>query len=102
MGEDLFFAEQRLYVLALLAFVVLYGLEQAPADASLLGSADIRSLADLANAFSVVRHRRGVPFGLAEALSFAVAAGAPALPLVLIAHPIEDLVAQAVKLLLGM
>lgn len=53
---------------------------EAPADASLLGSADIQSLADLANAFSVVRHMRGVPFGLAEVLSFAVAAGTPRCP----------------------
>ncbi len=67
-----------------------------------VGSPDIQSLADLSNAFAVVRHMRLVPFGLRHALYLAVAAVAPMLPLVLVAYPIDELIVQVATLLLGL
>jgi hypothetical protein len=47
----------------------------------LLGSADIQSLADLGNSYSVVQEMRLVPFGLKDVTRLAAGAAVPLLPL---------------------
>jgi hypothetical protein len=74
---------------------------KAPADEPLLGSADIQSLADLANSFEVVRNMRGVPFGRGLLIIIAASAVAPMAPLVLIVFPLQELVGQILKTLVG-
>jgi hypothetical protein len=64
----------------------------------LVGSADIQSLADLANSYEVVREMRPVPFGRDTIIQLAVAALAPFVPLLLTVVPAE----QILKSLLGM
>ena len=46
----------------------------------LLGSADIQSLADLANSFAVVREMRFVPFGVQDITRLALTTAAPLVP----------------------
>jgi len=60
-------------------------------DEPLLGSADIQSLADLANSFSIVRNMRVVPIGKKLLISFGIAALIPILPLLLLKYPITEL-----------
>ena len=73
-----------------------------PSDEPILGSADIQSLADLANSFEIIRKMRVVPFGLLLVASIVAATLAPMLPLLLLAFPVDELVRRAVKLLLGL
>jgi hypothetical protein len=70
----------------------------APADEPLVGSADIQSLADLANSYEVVRGIRPVPFGRDTILQVAVPALIPFAPLALTVVPAEEII----KKLLGM
>jgi hypothetical protein len=63
----------------------------APADESLVGSADIQSLADMANSFDVVRTMRLVPVTRQAVLQVAVATLAPVVPLVLTMMSLEQL-----------
>lgn len=70
----------------------------APADEPLIGSADIQSLADLGNSYSVVREMRSVPFGLDAVLRLAVATAAPLLPLGLTMMPLEELITRLVQI----
>jgi len=70
----------------------------APPDEPLLGSADIQSLADLANSYEVVRGIRAVPFGRDTILQVAVPALIPFAPLALTVVPAEEII----KKLLGM
>jgi hypothetical protein len=65
----------------------------------LLGSADIQSLADLANSFSVVREMRFVPFGVQDITRLAVATAAPLVPVGLTVLSLEDLVFRLLKIL---
>ncbi len=67
----------------------------------LLGAADIQSLADLSNSYSVVREMRIVPFTLAEVAWLAVATAAPLLPLTLTMFSIEELLGHAAKMIFG-
>jgi len=72
---------------------------KAPDGEPLLGSADIQSLADLGNSFGFIREMKIVPFSIRVILQLAVVAILPALPLVLLVMPIEevlDLMAKAV------
>ena len=66
----------------------------------LLGTADIQSLADLANSFAVVRDMRLVPFSLYDAIPLIAAAALPVLPLVLTVMPLDDILTRLVKLVL--
>jgi len=68
---------------------------QAAKDESLVGTADIQSLADLSNSFEVVRQMRLVPFGKAILLRLAIMTALPFLPLVLTMIPIEQLIDRA-------
>jgi hypothetical protein len=63
----------------------------APADEPLVGSADIQSLADLANSYEVVRTMRFAPFSTGAILQLAAATLAPVAPLLLTMMPLEEL-----------
>ena len=62
-----------------------------PADEPLVGSADIQSLADLANSFEVVRTMRTAPVTKEAILQLAVATLAPVVPLALTMMSLEEL-----------
>ena len=70
----------------------------APPGEPLVGSADIQSLADLANSYEVVSGMRAFPFGRDTILQVAVPAVLPLLPLALTVVPAEEIL----KRLLGM
>jgi hypothetical protein len=61
----------------------------------LLGSADVQSLADLANSFDVVRNMRFVPLSLSQVLLLVAAAALPLLPLALFIFPADELILKA-------
>jgi hypothetical protein len=63
----------------------------APADEPLVGSADIQSLADMANSFDVVRTMRIAPVTKEVILQFVAATLAPVVPLVLTMMSLEEL-----------
>ena len=66
----------------------------APAGESLLGSGDIQSLADLANAFDVVRTMRPAPLTRDALMQVVGATLAPLVPLLLTMMSLEQLVKQ--------
>ena len=70
---------------------------EAPPDESLLGSADIQSLADLGNSFGVIREMKPFPFTQQQILQIAVIASLPGLPLIFLVMPVGELL----KLLAG-
>jgi hypothetical protein len=65
----------------------------------ILGTADIQSLADLANSYAVVREMRLVPFALTDVARLAIATAVPALPLLLTIMPLEELVSRLIKII---
>jgi len=67
------------------------------ATEGLLGAADIQSLADLGNSYSVVGEMRTVPFGLQDISRLAIATAAPMVPLLLTIWPPEELIMRIVK-----
>ncbi len=71
----------------------------APAE-PLVGSADIQSLADLANSCDVVRGMRPFPFGKETVIQLVVTVVLPGLPLVLTVIPLEELVKRLLGALL--
>jgi hypothetical protein len=70
---------------------------QRPADEPLIGSADIQSLADLANSFSVVEHIVPFPFGREALVSLTVLIALPLLPLLLTMFSAQELAARLLK-----
>jgi hypothetical protein len=70
----------------------------APADEPLIGSADIQSLADLANSCAVVQGIGAAPFGRGTIIQVVVVAAVPFLPLLLTVVPAGEIL----KKLLGM
>ncbi len=74
----------------------------APKDEPLLGSADLQSLADLGNSFSVVGQMRFVPIGSMQVLGLASAAVLPMLPLMTLAFPLDELIIGGLKSLVGL
>jgi len=90
----------------LLANRYIFGFEQkwigggAEEASELLGAADIQSLADLANSYSVVRDMRIFPFGLRDIARLAAATAAPLLPLALTTFSLEELLTRLVKTVL--
>lgn len=71
----------------------------AAADEPLLGSADIQSLADLANSFESIRGFKAVPFSLRVVIQLALVTSLPSLPLLLLVMPVSqilELLAKAV------
>jgi hypothetical protein len=77
------------------------GADPAPGE-SLLGTADIQSLADLSNSVSIVRDMRLVPVSPSIVKSLAVAALLPLLPLVLFKYPLADLLTKFFGRLAGL
>ena len=73
---------------------------RAPDD-SLLGTGDIQSLADLGNAYEVVRRMQILPFGVNTLLVVVVAVLVPMLPLALWQVPFYDVLKSLLHLLLG-
>ncbi|MCI0365402.1 MAG: hypothetical protein L0219_16155, partial [Phycisphaerales bacterium] len=71
----------------------------APADEAVLGSADIQSLADLGNSYSIVQEMRLVPFGLKDVTRLAAVAAIPLLPLTLTIFSLEELAGHLIKVL---
>jgi hypothetical protein len=71
----------------------------APADESLIGSADIQSLADLGNSFEVVRTMRLAPVTKEAILQLAAATLAPVVPLALTMMPLEELLKRLLGIL---
>jgi len=63
----------------------------APADEPFMGSADIQSLADLANSFEVIRTMRMVPFSKETVFQLGVVTLVPLLPLTLTMISLEEL-----------
>ena len=63
----------------------------APSDEPFIGSADIQSLADLANSFEVVKGMRWVPFNMQTVLHLSVATLLPVLPLMLTMISLQEL-----------
>lgn len=72
-----------------------------PPDEPLLGSADIQSLADLANSFSVIRQMRIIPINPGLILPLIAASLVPMLPLLLVAFSVDDLLLKLLGLLFG-
>jgi hypothetical protein len=71
----------------------------APADEPFVGSADVQSLADLANGFGVVRAMRIVPITRQAVVGLTIATLAPLVPLMLTMMPLEDLLKKLFALL---
>ena len=69
-----------------------------PPNESLLGSADIQSLADLSNSYEIVKEMRSIPFTPRALVRLVVAAVVPILPLVLTMIPAEELLQRLMKI----
>lgn len=67
-------------------------------DDKLLGTADMQSLADLGNSFSVVQEMRLVPFGLKDIARLTMVTLLPFLPLTLTAFSLEQLTDHLIKI----
>ena len=70
-----------------------------PQSESLLGSADLQSLADLANSFDVIRGMRIIPMAWSQIVLLVGAAIVPVLPLVLFVIPLDELILQGARTL---
>jgi hypothetical protein len=70
------------------------------ADEALIGSADIQSLADLANSFQVVESMRLVPFTRYTVVQLAVIALLPVAPLLLTMLSLEELLKRLLQVVL--
>ncbi len=73
---------------------------ERPSDEPFVGSADIQSLADLANSFEVVEQIRPFPFGRSSIVAVAVFVALPLLPLSLTMFSFQELIARLLKVLL--
>ena len=71
----------------------------APADEPLIGSADIQSLADMGNSFSVVQNMRIVPVKRDDILRLVGATLAPIVPLALTMMSLEELLKKLMGVL---
>jgi hypothetical protein len=72
----------------------------APNGEHILGSADIQSLADLGNSFSIVTEIRLVPFGKGALVQFLVAIILPLAPLVFTMFSLEELLKRLLRAVL--
>ena len=71
----------------------------APEDEPLVGSADIQSLADLANSFDVIQKMRAFPFSWDVVIQLVVTVALPILPLLLTMFPLDELLVKLVQVL---
>jgi hypothetical protein len=89
----------------LLANRYVFGFEEkwirggTPETNELLGTADLQSLADLANSYSVVREMRIVPFGHTEIIRLVAWAALPLVPLTLTIFSMEQLLTRLIKVI---
>jgi len=67
----------------------------------LLGTSDIQSLADLANAYAIIRSMVFVPITRRAATQLAITAAIPFLPLLLTLMPLNELLKRLMGLMLG-
>jgi hypothetical protein len=74
----------------------------SPEGAPLLGTADLQSLADLANSISVVRTMRWVTIGPRLLTQLTLAALVPFSPLLLSKYPLAELAQKLIKHLVGL
>lgn len=72
----------------------------AGSEKQVLGTSDIQTLADLANAYTVVNKMRVVPFGKETVIRAAVLICLPLLPLTLTMIPLDQVLDRLVKLLM--
>jgi hypothetical protein len=72
----------------------------APPGETLVGSADIQSLADLANSYAVVQGMRAIPCRRDTVIQVALAALVPLAPLVLTVVPAGEILKQLLGMLL--
>ena len=70
-------------------------------EESILGTADIQSLADLGNSFSFIRNMSVLPIGKQQIIFIFVAGALPFLPLILTVFPLEQLIIDSVKSVLN-
>jgi hypothetical protein len=68
---------------------------------SLLGTADLQSLADLGNSYGIVTEMQLVPMTWAQIVWLTTSAAVPMLPLMLFAYPLDELIIGGVRSLLG-
>jgi hypothetical protein len=89
----------------LLANRYVFGFEEkwirggAEESTELLGTADLQSLADLGNSYSVVREMRIVPFGVHDITRLAAVTAAPLLPLMLTVFSLAELLNRLIKII---
>jgi hypothetical protein len=74
---------------------------EARGDEAFLGTADIQSLADLANSFNVIRSMRIVPIATSQIVMIVAAAALPIAPLALVLWPLDELILRGVETILG-
>ena len=72
----------------------------APPGETLVGSADIQSLADLANSFEVVRTMRPTVFPLETLIRIAIVTVLPVSPLILTVIPLNEIIRKLLAVLL--
>jgi hypothetical protein len=70
---------------------------KAPAGETLLGSADIQSLADLGNSFRYIQEMKPLPFNLRAMIQLAIVTSLPFLPLLLLVMPIAKIIELLTK-----
>lgn len=75
--------------------------DRRPEGEPLVGSADIQSLADLANAHDVVREMRVLPLDRQAVVTLAIVVALPYLPLTLTMIPLDELMSHVIGKLLG-
>ena len=73
-------------------------LQSARGEEQLLGTADIQSLSDLGQSYSIIREMSLVPFGLQDISRLALATAVPLLPLTLTIFSLEELVTRLLKI----
>jgi hypothetical protein len=71
-----------------------------PDNSELMGSADVQSLADLSNSYSVVSEMHVVPFTWQDAVRLAISTAAPMLPLILTILSVEELLGRLIQIML--
>jgi len=72
-----------------------------PPDEPVLGSADVQSLADLANSFDVIHSMRLAPIARSQILLILGATALPVAPMVLLVFPLDEIVRGIVKTILN-
>jgi hypothetical protein len=73
---------------------------QKSPEEPLVGSADIQSLADMGNSFTVVQAITPFPFGKASLIGLAVVIALPLLPLCLTMFSAEEIAVRLLKILI--